>query len=126
MITSAGIRCPRVSLGEFLAEVSVIGLVLPVALLFGKITLIYSAPAAFLLACFVFAASVGRRLGSRHGLHGILLGVVARPIYVALTRGRLEPPAYLVAHGLKLIGGAAGGFVAAWPQRTAERPQEIT
>jgi hypothetical protein len=45
-------------------------------------------------------------------LHGILVGVVAMLLYVGLTRGRPEPPAYLVAHVLKILGGAAGGFSA--------------
>jgi putative membrane protein (TIGR04086 family) len=124
MNTFAGIRWRRVLLGGFLAEISVIALVIPLALLFGKNTLTYSAPAASLLACFVFAAWVGRRLDSRHVLHGILLGVVATLIYVALTRGRPEPPAYLFAHGLKLIGGAAGGLFAA--RRYKPAPQVHT
>jgi hypothetical protein len=29
-----------------------------------------------------------------------------------LTRARPEPFAYIVAHALKLVGGACGGFVA--------------
>ena len=113
MSTSAGIHWPRILLGGFLAEVSVIALVLPLALLAGKSTLTYAAPAASLLACFLFAIWVGRRLTSRFVLHGVLVGVAATLIYVALTRGRPEPLAYLIAHGLKLLGGAAGGFVAA-------------
>jgi hypothetical protein len=35
-------------------------------------------------------------------------------IYIALTRAQPEPFAYIVAHGLKLVGGAAGGW---WPGR---------
>lgn len=113
MNTSAGIRWLRILLGGFLAEVLVIALVIPIAQLFGKNTLTYSAPAASLLACFVFALWVGRRLESRFVLHGVLVGVVSTLIYVALTRGAPEPPAYLVAHALKLLGGAAGGLAAA-------------
>ena len=40
------------------------------------------------------------------------MGVVAALIYVALTRAQPEPFAYIVAHALKLVGGASGGFVA--------------
>jgi len=123
MSTSAGIRWLRVLLGGFLAEVAVIALVLPLALLVGKNTLPYSAPAASLLACFVFAIWVGRRLTSQFVLHGILVGVVATLIYVALTRGGPEPLAYLIAHALKLLGGAAGGFVAARRQKTSPQLQ---
>jgi hypothetical protein len=120
MSTSAGIHWLRVLLGGFLAEVSVIGLILPIALLAGKNTLTYSAPAASLLACFVFALWVGRRLDSHFVLHGVLVGIVATLIYVALTRGGPERLAYLIAHALKLLGGAAGGLVAARHQKTAQ------
>ena len=121
MDTPAGIRWLRVLLAGFLAEVSVIAIVLPIALLFGKNTLPYSAPAASLLACFLFAAWAFRRLASRFVLHGILVGVVSTLIYVALTRAAPEPPAYLFAHVLKLLGGAAGGLVAARRQKLTKQ-----
>jgi len=121
MNTPAGIHWLRILLAGFLAEVLVIAIVLPIALLFGKNTLSYSAPAASLLACFVLAAWAGRRLTSRFVLHGVLVGVVATLIYVALTRGAPEPPAYLVAHALKLFGGAAGGLLAARRQKLTKQ-----
>jgi hypothetical protein len=67
---------------------------------------------AVLVTCFLFALWVGRRLTSRFILHGVLVGVVATLLYVALTLARPEPFAYLVAHGLKILGGVGGGFVA--------------
>jgi putative membrane protein (TIGR04086 family) len=118
MNTATGIHWLRVLLGGFLAEVSLIALVIPVSLLFGKQTVPYIALLGSLLTCFVFAVWVGRRIDSRFVLHGILVGVVATLIYVALTRGGPEPLVYLVAHALKILGGAAGGFVAA-RRRTA-------
>jgi hypothetical protein len=121
--TSVGIHWLRVLLGGFLAEIAVIVLVLPIALLAGKNTLPYSAPAASLLACFGFAIWVGRSLTSQFVLHGILVGVVATLIYVALTRGGPEPLAYLIAHALKLLGGAAGGLVAARRQKASPQLQ---
>jgi peptidoglycan/LPS O-acetylase OafA/YrhL len=116
---SAGIHWLRILLGGFLAEVSVIALVIPVSLLFGKQTIPSTALFGSLLGCFLFALWVARRVDSRFILHGILVGLVAALIYVGLTRGRPEPVAYLVAHGLKIIGGAAGGFIAARQQRPA-------
>jgi hypothetical protein len=115
----AGIHWLRILFGGFLAEVSVIALVIPVSLLFGKQTIPSTALLGSLVACFLFALWVARRVDSRFVLHGILVGLVATLIYVALTRGRPEPVAYLVAHGLKIIGGAAGGFVAARRQKPA-------
>jgi len=35
---------------------------------------------------------------------------VATLLYVGLTRGRPEPSVYLVAHVLKILGGAGGFF----------------
>jgi hypothetical protein len=55
-------------------------------------------------------------------LHGILVGVVATLLYVGLTLGRPEPLAYLVAHVLKILGGAAGGRVAS---RNADEEQRV-
>jgi hypothetical protein len=121
MNASLGIHWPRVLLGGFLAEVLVIVLVLPLANLFGRSTLTYSAPAASLLACFLFAIWVGRRLNALFVLHGVLVGIVATLVYVALTRGAPEPPSYLFAHVLKLIGGAAGGYFVARRQQTAQQ-----
>jgi hypothetical protein len=94
-------------LGGFLAEVSVFAVVIPVFLLFGRP---YAALLASLVTCFLFALWVGRRIDSRLVLHGTLVEVVATLLYVGLTLGRPEPPAYLVAHVLKIVGGAAGGF----------------
>ena len=53
-------------------------------------------------------------------LHGTLVGVVAALIYVALTRAQPEPFAYIVAHVLKLAGGACGGFFSYRGQAAAE------
>jgi len=107
-----GIHWLRVLLGGLLAEVAVIALVIPASLLLGKQVLPFAALLGSLVACFLFAMWVGRRIDSQFMLHGILVGIIATLLYVALTLGRPEPLAYLAAHGLKVIGGAAGGFVA--------------
>jgi hypothetical protein len=108
----------RVLIGGLLAEALVFGLVIPLYVTLGQHALLYGAPLASLLACFLLAIWVGRPLQSRFVLHGALVGIVASLLYVAVTRARPEPFAYLVAHGLKILGGAAGGFVAA-QRRTA-------
>jgi putative membrane protein (TIGR04086 family) len=112
MNTSARIHWVRVLIGGFLAELSVFVVVIPVLLLFGQHPLLYVAPAASLVACFVFAFWVGRKVDSHFLLHGILVGAVATLIYIALTRGGPEPWAYIFAHVLKILGGAAGGLCA--------------
>ena len=112
MNTLGRIHWARVLMGGFLAEASVFAVVIPVFLLFGQRAVSYAALSGSLVMCFLFALWVGRRVESRLVLHGILVGVVATLLYVGLTRGRPEPSAYLVAHVLKILGGAAGGFFA--------------
>ena len=71
---------------------------------------------------FLFTLWVGKRIESGFVLHGILVGVVAMLLFVALSfglNGTLEePPLYWVAHGLKILGGIAGGRVAQQMKRT--------
>ena len=112
MNTSTRIHWVRVLIGGFLAEAAVFAVVIPILLTLGQHALLYVAPAASLVSCFLFALWVGRRLEGRFVMHGALVGVVATLIYVGLTLGKPEPFAYLVAHGLKILGGAAGGAVA--------------
>jgi putative membrane protein (TIGR04086 family) len=112
MIAFAHIRWLRILIGGFLAELAVFVFVIPISLHFGQHSLFYTAPPASLVACFLLAMWVGRRIDSQFLLHGFLVGVFATLIYVGLTRGAPEPAAYLLAHGLKMLGGAAGGFVA--------------
>jgi hypothetical protein len=112
MNTSTRIHWIRVLIGGFLAEASVFVVVIPVFKISGPHALVYAAPSASLVMCFLFALWVGRRLESRFVLHGILVGVVATLLYVGLTLARPEPFVYLVAHSLKILGGAGGGLVA--------------
>lgn len=102
----------RVLIGGFLAEALLIAVVIPVLKIWGQHALLYIVPPAALVTCFLLALWVGRRLEARFVLHGILVGVVATLLYVGLTLARPEPLAYLVAHGLKILGGAGGGAFA--------------
>lgn len=112
MNTSTKIHWVRILIGGFLAELLVFVIVIPVLLLFGQHPLLYVAPPASLVACFLFAFWVGRKVDSHYLLHGILVGVVATLIYIALDHARPEPWAYIFAHVLKILGGGAGGLYA--------------
>jgi putative membrane protein (TIGR04086 family) len=114
----------RILLGGLLAEVALILAIVPLGLRLGDNFLHYTAPPGSFIACFLGALWVCRRIESRFILHGTLVGVVAALIYVALTRAQPEPFAYIVAHALKLAGGACGGFVAQW-RRSASPPQPV-
>jgi hypothetical protein len=59
---------------------------------------------------FVFAMWVCKRVESRFVLHGALVGLVAALIYTGLAWRQPQPLLYKIAHGLKLVGGAAGGI----------------
>jgi putative membrane protein (TIGR04086 family) len=100
-------------LGGFVAELLVFAIVIPLSLAAGPASLLYTAPPVSFVGTFVFGTWVARKAPHRRVLHGVLVGVVATVIYIAISRGQPEPIAYLIAHALKLLGGAAGGWVAA-------------
>jgi putative membrane protein (TIGR04086 family) len=111
-MSSMGIRWARILLGGVLAEVALIIAIVPLGLRLGDNFLHYTAPPGSFVMCFLGAIWVCRRIESRFILHGTLVGVVAALVYVALTRAKPEPFAYIVAHALKLAGGACGGYIA--------------
>jgi putative membrane protein (TIGR04086 family) len=111
-MSNSRIHWIRIFLGGLLAEVALILAIVPLGLRLGDNFLHYTAPPGSFIMCFLAALWVGRRIESRFILHGTLVGAVAALIYVALTRAHSEPFAYIVAHALKLVGGACGGFVA--------------
>jgi len=116
------IRWGRILLGGLLAEVALILAIVPLGLHLGGNFLLYTAPPGSFVTCFLGALWVCRRVGSHFILHGTLVGVVAVLLYVALTRAQPEPFAYILAHALKLAGGACGGFVA--QPRRSPSPQQ--
>jgi peptidoglycan/LPS O-acetylase OafA/YrhL len=117
---STPLRWRRVLVGGFLAELLVFAIVFPVLYLFGQRAFLASIPIASALMPFILAVWVGRRIESRFVLHGALVGVVAALIYMGLAWGQPQP-LYKIAHGLKVVGGMAGGVVAS-RRKAAGRP----
>jgi putative membrane protein (TIGR04086 family) len=111
-MTTSRLHGGRIVAGGLLAEVALILAIVPVGLRLGDTFLRYAAPLGSLVVCFVGALWACRRIESRFVLHGLLVGAVAALFYIGLTRFQPEPLAYVVAHALKLVGGAAGGWVA--------------
>jgi uncharacterized membrane protein HdeD (DUF308 family) len=107
------IRWVRVLIAGVLAEVVVFIVVFPTLHFFGQQAFLASILIASAVMPFLFALWVGRHIDSWFVLHGAFVGLVAALFYVVLTRGQPEPQLYVIAHGLKVIGGAAGGLVAA-------------
>jgi hypothetical protein len=106
------IRWGWILLGGFLTELAIFVVVIPLSLLAGQQSLLYSAPPASFVASFVFGIWVAGKAQQRSVLHGALVGIVATLIYVGIGLGQPEPIAYIVAHVLKVLGGAAGGLAA--------------
>jgi putative membrane protein (TIGR04086 family) len=66
------------------------------------------------ITTFLGALWVAKRLESRFALHGAVVGLTATLIYLVpvLAGGIDQPPVYWVGHGLKIVGGIAGGLFA--------------
>ena len=119
-------RWLRGILGGVLAEVLVLVLILPVAFAVGY-DLSSGDPSAvppalntaIVIASFIapllLTQWVAKKVTSQFVLHGFLVGFTAFVIYMipmALSGGT-QPPIYWVAHAMKILGGLAGGLVAA-------------
>jgi hypothetical protein len=70
---------------------------------------------------FLVTLWVGKRIESGFVLHGVLIGMFGILLFsimwLATTRSLAQPPLYVVAHFLKVLGGIAGGLVAEKRQR---------
>ena len=106
-----GIRWGRIFLAAFFAELAIFAVFIPVLLKYGEPAQ-YIVPPLALVMTFLFSVWAGKKVDSRFVLHGLLVGIVATLMYVALTFAQPEPFIYIVAHALKILGGAAGGLVA--------------
>jgi hypothetical protein len=105
------IQWVRILVGGFLSEVAVFAVFIPCTVFLGQLPGMYSAVGASLVMPFLFGIWTTRKVKFYLPLHGMLVGAVGALIYVVLTGGQPEPTMYIVAHGLKLLGGAAGGYV---------------
>jgi hypothetical protein len=108
---SENIHWGRVLLGGFLVEVVLFAL-MPVFYKVGPQFPLVAIPPSSLVMTFLFGLWASRGVGSGFVLHGFLVGAVAAIIYLVLTFGQPLPFAYTISHGLKLLGGIAGGFAA--------------
>jgi hypothetical protein len=97
-------------IGAFLMELALVAIAIPFFLGSADQALPYVIPPAALVATFYVTVWVGRRIETGLVLHGVLIGLVGALMYVGISLAQPEPFAYLVAHGLKVLGGAAGGY----------------
>jgi hypothetical protein len=113
------LRWGRIVIGAILMEVALIAVAVPLNLLGALDLLLYIVAPACLIAAFVFGLWTARGATSNFILHGALVGVLASLIYIALTWNQTLPLVYHLSHLLKIIGGAAGGALAARQVRAA-------
>lgn len=75
------------------------------------------------VSMLVFTIWVGKRIDSAFVLHGVLIALFGILLFTLMwigTTGSLAQPAlYVVAHGLKIVGGIAGGLIAEGRHRRA-------
>jgi zinc transporter ZupT len=114
------IQWGRILLAAFLMELVLVAIAIPLTLSGAGGALTYVIPPASFVATFAITVWLGRRFTSRPVLHGALIGVAGSLMYVALTRAAPEPWPYLLAHALKVAGGAAGGLVLAGRPATTQ------
>jgi len=86
----------------------------------------YVAVVAALAMTFLFGIWVGRGIESRFILHGVLLGIFAILIYVAISFAQPEPLLYIIANCLKIVGGAAGCRFAERRKGKMNIPKEVS
>jgi hypothetical protein len=117
-----GIQWGLVVLAGFLMELVLVAIAIPLTLSGADRMLVYVIPPASFIATFAITVWLGRRITSRPVLHGMLIGIAGSLMYVALTLGASEPWPYILAHALKIAGGAAGGMVLAGPPASPQFP----
>jgi hypothetical protein len=76
---------------------------------------------------FLFTLWLGKRIESRFVLHGALVGVAGILLFgimwVSTTGSLAQPPLYVVAHLLKVLGGITGGLVVERRRQRVESPR---
>ena len=116
---TSSLRWGRIALGGFLAELLLVVAVIPLQVSGSGQDAITALAIVGSFVAFTVVAWWLCRPVARPILHGVLMGVAGAVIYTALVEvGRLfvpdAPPIpllYYVAHVLKLVGGAAGGWL---------------
>jgi hypothetical protein len=129
-MATTSLRCGRIVLGGILAECLLILAVIPMRMAGASEAAVTDLAVGGSFIAFVAAGWwLGRSL-PRPILHGTLMGLVAAIFYTAIALiGRLfvadAPPTpfiYYVAHALKLLGGATGGWLAQHGAARATQP----
>lgn len=123
MPETAKFHWARAIIGGVLAELCLFAIVFPALYLLGQRAFLTLIVVGSALLPFLFALWTCRPAKSHFLLHGLLVGIAAALFYLIIAHGQPEPLLYKIAHGLKLVGGAAGGLVASMRKRAAPEPR---
>jgi len=78
---------------------------------------------------FLFTLWVGKRIEAGFVLHGALIGIVGALLFsvmwIATTGALAQPPLYVVAHALKVLGGICGGLLVTRRRQRVPAGKEI-
>ena len=121
MPTTQPIRWLRIALAGLLNELAMFAVVIPLNIISQDVAY-YAVPFAAVGTGFACGWWAARPLKGRFVLHGALAMIVASLMYITLTTasgvaGEI-PLLYHLSHGLRLLGGAAGGAFAGRRART--------
>ena len=111
------LRWGRILLGGLYSELAIFAVFIPLQSVYGDaVTNIVPALAA--AVAFLFGWWAAKGAPDRQVLHGVLVAVAASLMWIGLVLGSGGqwseiPVLYHVTHGLRLMGGAAGGWWAA-------------
>jgi hypothetical protein len=122
MPEAANFHWGRAVIGGILAEICVFAIVFPALHLLGQRAFLVSILIASAWMPFLFALWTCKPAKSRFALHGLLVGTAAAVFYLIVAHGQPEPLLYKIAHGLKLVGGLAGGLMAAALKTAPKQP----
>jgi hypothetical protein len=127
----AGVQWRPILLGAIFLEVALFLVLVPIGVAFGMPgagngtdyrVFFVAVPLGCLLFGYLFGRWTGRRVASQQALHGLLVGVVAFAIYLAVCSippntiaaviAGYGAPRFWLFNGLRLVGCVAGGIVA--------------
>ena len=126
MFTHRPLRWGRVLLGGVFIELTMLTIIVPLNSI-SEPTAYYLVPILAFATAFIFGRWAATPLERDFVLHGVLVAAVASLIYITLTTatGASVPLLFHLSHGVRLIGGAAGGW-SAGRNRVSSGAVEVT
>src|SRR5262245_55042122 len=116
MLFGQEFRWGRVLLGGLFIELTMFAIVVPLNAVSAQ-GAYYSVPFLAIATALLFGRWAARPLHAGFVLHGVLVAAAASAMYISLTLATgtvgSVPLLYHFSHGLRLLGGEAGGALAA-------------